>query len=128
MKFLATTTLSVKLSLLLCVIYMGGLNLTGEAFAQLPPPCHQEVAQTEDTEAQCDMCKTALEAWEENAVATSKITLAEVTERALGADSVVENFALELKPLEGVYQTYYPPPQVLWKSVTPNTKTIVLVV
>ena len=41
-------------------------------------------------------------------------------------DVIVENFTFELKPFEGVYQAYYPPPQALLKAVTPITKTIVL--
>lgn len=124
---LALTALSTKLVMLLCVSCMGFFGMMENVSAEIKSPCHQEVAQEkEKTKTACEMCETALEAWEENAVATSESTLSKVTEFSFAVDTMAETFAFELKPLEGVYQAYYPPPQVLLKAVTPNTKTIVL--
>jgi len=123
---LALTALSTKLVMLLCVSCMGLFGLIQDSFAEELPPCHQEMVQEDKAQEPCEMCETALTAWEENAVAASESTLSKVTEFTLGVDSIVEIFAFELKPLEGVYEAYYPPPQVLLKAVTPNTKTIVL--
>ena len=105
---------------------MGLFGVIQDSFAADIPPCHQEVVQEDEAKEPCEMCEMALEAWEENAVATSDIQTVKVTELTFVTDNVLENFVLELKPLEGVYQAYYPPPQVLLKAVTPNTKTIVL--
>jgi|GEM_PF-5917594 len=123
---LALTALSTKLTMLLCVSCMGLFGLIQDSFAEELPPCHQEMVQEDKAQEPCEMCETALEAWEENAVATSEITFTTVTEFSYAIDSIVESFVFELKPLEGFYQAYYPPPQVLLKAVTPNTKTIVL--
>lgn len=123
---LALTTLSVKLVMLLCVSGMGLFGIVPNVLAEALPPCHQKMAQTASTQGACETCQTALTAWDTKAVATSKVTLTEVTERALDVDSLVETFALNLQPLAGIYEAYYPPPQVLLKAVTPNTKTIVL--
>lgn len=123
---LALTALSTKLTMLLCVSCMGLFGVVQDSFAADMPPCHQEMTQENEAKEPCEMCETALEAWEENAVANSDIQTVKVTELSFVTDIIAENFALELKPLEGVYQAYYPPPQVLLKAVTPNTKTIVL--
>lgn len=126
MKFWAVTTLSAKLSLLLCASCMGVPGMVMVELDQEMPPCHQEVAQEDKATEPCEMCEMALEAWEENAVANSDIQTVKVTELIFVTDIIAENFVLELKPLEGAYLAYYPPPQVLLKAVTPNTKTIVL--
>jgi len=123
---LALTVLSTKLTMLLCVSCMGLFGIIQDSFASELAPCHQEVVQEDKTEAPCDMCETALEAWEEEAVATAEVELTKITDFDFTVDSVIESFTFELKPLEGIYQAYYPPPQVLLKAVTPNTKTVVL--
>ena len=126
MKFLALTTLSAKLTMLLCVSCVGFFGLMQDSFAEELPPCHQEMAQEDQTQTPCEMCETALEAWEENAVAVTETVITNQTESEVAIDVIVENFTFELKPFEGVYQAYYPPPQALLKAVTPITKTIVL--
>jgi len=123
---LALTALSSKLTMLLCVSCMGLFGVVQDSFAADMPPCHQEVVQEDEAKEPCEMCEMALEAWEENAVANSDVQIVKVTELSFVTDIITENFVLELKPLEGIYQAYYPPPQVLLKAVTPNTKTIVL--
>lgn len=120
------TALSTKLAMLVCVSAMGLFGLVPESIAANPSPCHQEVTQIDETQAPCETCETALEAWEENAVATAEAKIAKVKDTGFAVDSVIERFVLELESLAVLYQTYYPPPQVLLKSVTPNTKTIVL--
>ena len=106
------------------VVFFGAME---EIFANKDSnPCHQEIVQEDEAKDPCEMCETALEAWEENAVASSDVQIIKVTELTFTVDNITENFSLELKPLKGTYQAYYPPPQVLLKAVTPNTKTIVL--
>ena len=122
----ALTALSTKLAMLLCVSCMGFFGMMQESMAAQPSPCHQEIVQEDEAKEPCEMCETALEAWEENAVASSDVQIIKVTELTFTVDSITKEFVLELKPLEGIYQAYYPPPQVLLKAVTPNTKTIVL--
>lgn len=123
---LALTTLSTKLFMLLCLSFMGVFGLIQDSYAKALSPCHQEVVQTGKAQEPCDMCETALKTWEEKAVTTAEVKSANTTELTFALASLTENFALELKPLEGIYQAYYPPPQVLLKAVTPNTKTVVL--
>jgi len=125
-KCLALATLSTKLSMLLCVSGMGLFGAIQESFAEKQSPCHQEVAQEGKTQAPCEMCKTALAAWEENAIEASAVELIKVPNFTFAIDILVESFIFELSPSVGVYKIYYPPPQVLLKAVTPNTKTIVL--
>lgn len=124
---LALTALSTKLALLLCVSGMGLFGVIEDAFAsEMRSPCHQEMAQDEATQVPCETCETAMEAWEENAVATQETTLTKVEPPLLATERLVENFVFVLKPFEGMYQAYYPPPLVALKAVTPITKTIVL--
>jgi len=89
-------------------------------------PCHQAMAQEKNTQKSCNMCIIALEAWEENAISNSKNIVIKVPEFTFVIDSILENFVSTVNPLEGFYYTYYPPPEVILKAVTPNTKTIVL--
>lgn len=123
---LALTTLSAKLAMLLCVSCVGLFGLMQDSFAADMPPCHQEMVQEDEANEPCEMCETAMEAWEENAVAASETVLTKTSELEFAVGTILQNFEFELKPFEGVYQAYYPPPQVLLKAVTPNTKTIVL--
>lgn len=123
---LALTALSSKLTMLLCVSCMGLFGVIQDSFAADTPPCHQEIVQEDKTQSPCEMCEIALEAWEENAIATSEAVLIKTSELEFVVDTIVQNFEFKLKPFEGIYQAYYPPPQVLLKAVTPITKTIVL--
>jgi len=112
--------------MLVCVSSMGmGGMMTGEVSAEKPSPCHQEVSKKDMTSSPCETCKDALEVWEEEMVSASDTIQEKTVESILSVASVVEIFNFKLN-LIGVYQTYYPPPQVLLKAVTPNTKTIVL--
>ena len=124
----ALTALSTKLAMLLCVSCMGFMGMVQESMAAQPSPCHQEVAQEDEAKEPCEMCETALEAWEENAVTSVENVLVKVTDIQFATESLVQSFDVELKPLAGVYEAYYPPPDVVYKAVTPTTKTIVLLV
>ena len=127
MKTLALTTLSTKILMLLCVSGFGLFGTIQESKASyIENPCHKEFAQKEEKKDLCDVCDIALDAWEEDGVDNSEVKLIEVSEFTLLSSDIVENFISKSKPLEGIYHTYYPPPQVLLKAVTPNTKTIVI--
>ena len=125
---LALTALSTKLTMLLCVSCMGFFGVIQESFAQEIPPCHQAVAQEDKAKEPCEMCETALEAWEKNAVTNIESLLIKVTDIQFTTENLIQSFDIELKPLAGVYEFYYPPPDVIYKAVTPKTKTIVLLV
>lgn len=129
MKLISLTTLTTKLTMLLCVSCMGFLSVVEEAFGTKNIPCHQmaEVT-TEENTAPCEMCVQALEAWEQEATSAETITIKDITD--LGKIiSDASNFALNFSSqiLEN-YLAYYPPPQVLWKSAQPTTKTTVLLI
>lgn len=104
---------------------MGFFGLVQNPVVANPSPCHQNVSQEETTEP-CETCETALDAWEENVVAASEVELKNAPDGTFGVGSITKYFIFESKPLEDFYQAYYPPPRVLIKAVTPNTKTIVL--
>ena len=106
-KTLTLTALSTKIFMLLCMSGMGLFGIIQEALASGPAPCHQEAAVDENDLAPCEMCKTALEAWEENAVSTPEVELTSAPDFSFSADSITKEFVFELKSLEGVYQAYY---------------------
>lgn len=123
---LALATLSSKFIMLLCMSCMSFFGMTQDSFAQQTNhPCHQEIAQESKKHPLCYMCETTLENGEEGALVISNEILTKVTEFDLPADTAIKRIVFKLKPLEGVYQAYYPPPIVLLKAVTPNTENIV---
>lgn len=95
-----------------------------EVSAQELPPCHQAAAAEENTSG-CDMCQTALEAWEEKAVPVEEI-ITEIPEPQLFSTLSSPTFIFVSKLPTSLYLSYSPPPQAALKAVTPNTKTIVL--
>ena len=124
-RILSLTTLSAKLIMLLCVSFMGVFGFIQESFAQEVSPCHQEVVEEDTKGDECDMCEIALDTWEEDALEVVEIQVEDVLEVVFILPHVHDDFVVTT-PLEGLYHAYYPPPEVLLKAVTPNTKTIVL--
>ena len=124
----ALATLSTKTIMLLCVSCMGLFGVVEDVFAASGSPCHQEIMQNESAGGPCEICQTALEAWDKNAIFVSDGTLVKISDFLPSGDLIAQNFEFSLKPLSGVYERYYPPPEVIFKSVTPNTNTIVLIV
>ena len=125
-KTLTLTALSTKIFMLLCMSGMGLFGIIQEALASGPAPCHQEAAVDENDLAPCEMCKTALEAWEENAVTSSEDIFSQITNFEVSIEPTLQDLFILAKPSAGIYTTYYPPPQALLKAVTPNTKTTVI--
>lgn len=123
---IASTALSTKLALLLCAVCMGFLADIQESFAGTQMPCHQEMTTEKETQPPCDMCETSLETWEEKAVIHSDLQNNPVVEFDSVIPKRIEDFSFQLKRIDTLYEAYYPPPMVLLKAVTPNTKTIVL--
>lgn len=122
---LTLSTLSLKVALLLCVSCMGFMGVVQDTFAdEGRMPCHQEVVEDTSHPGECDMCEVALDVWTQDTVLSADVSFdAPVVvidffvwnEVVIDRSSVFEN-----------YQAYNPPPAVLVKSVTPLTKTIVL--
>lgn len=105
---------------------MGVFDLVQASATEKAPPCHQEVQASDVEEKPCDMCETATNTLDQNAIAVSEVTIKEITE--ISSDIIQKNpeFFINIPPLEGFYHSYSPPPQALLKAVTPNTKTVVI--
>ena len=123
---IALTTLAAKFMTLLCVSGLSMMVMPEIISAAPMSPCHEMVQTSKESQEPCEMCETALTAWETNAVSTAEIELTQGTDFESAGEVMVQTFVFELKPFQGIYQAYYPPPQVLLKAVTPITKTIVL--
>jgi hypothetical protein len=92
-------------------------------------PCHVQVptAKTKNIEP-CQICQTALDSLDMDGVFASEVSDSNYLENFLAGDSAVESIKTKITVLLANYHSYYPPPVVLLKSVTPITSTIVLVV
>jgi hypothetical protein len=126
MKTIALATLSLKLSLLFCVSGIGALSLVQTTLAAPLAPCHQEMVQENQTKAPCDVCDTAMTAWEQDAISTAEVLLAPPTGQEVTLVKNLPSVTFEIKSFVGIYTAYNPPPRVLLNAVTPITKTIVL--
>ena len=126
MKFFgATCILTVKLSLLACFSFMGMETQASSKFV----PCHEKVIEATDThKSACDLCADAEDAWSSDCgTIQTNSDISEITEDPIKI--VTEYWFLdEIKTSStDTINVYRPPPIVLWKSVQPKTKTIVLV-
>ncbi len=127
-NFFSFSILSTKIGMLLCVSGLGIFGFIQASVAASPSPCHQEIENVAaDPKPSCDVCETALESLEQRVVFNTEITELEKTALVVFSDQILENFDRQ-KPLMGIYQAYYPPPQVGLKAVTPITKTIILLI
>jgi len=124
--YIALTALSFKLFMLLCMSCMGLLSAFNDSFAERPSPCHEVIIDEEVAGDPCEMCVTALDVWEENAVITLDDSLIVDSDEDLLEEVVPFVFVIDRRALFVLKQEYDPPREVLRKAVTPNTRTIVV--
>lgn len=128
-KILTLTTLTTKLLMLLCVSGMGIFSVIDSVTASVNMPCHVQVESTNKKNIEpCQMCETALDSLDMDGVFALEVSDSNYLENFLADDSAAEPIKTKINLSLDNYQVYYPPPDVLVKSVTPITKTIVLIV
>lgn len=131
-KLLAISALSTKLLMLLCISFMGVvMSMPVSAQENIDSPCHVQNEIKADSKkitdtSPCSMCETALESLDVEGVFSFQ-SLEDAEQKISLPLVAIPDLMIPLKIFLR-YDTYYPPPIVVWKSVTPLTKTIVLVV
>ncbi len=130
MRFLSLSTLSIKLTMLLCISFMGFMSGMSTSMASMQKaPCAQQVSFNDIKKStSCNICDMAISVWNKATIIPEMTGYFNNLEISIIPNENSEIIALNTEPINRLYTVYYPPPQALWKAVTPNTKTIVLVV
>jgi len=126
MKSVFSLSILIAKTLMLLCISGGGFLEMVEASPAAVVPCHQEVVGEAKPQGSCDMCIPAIDSLTQHATFEATNSILDDGEGVAHVEAVYVN--IFIKEFKTVYQTYDPPPEVQFKSVSPITKTTVLIV
>ncbi|HEY5714492.1 MAG TPA: hypothetical protein VIT68_04025 [Candidatus Gracilibacteria bacterium] len=123
-KLLALSFLATKLLGLYC---FGSMSLAAWGAVEAKAPCHGvEVLQiAENQETDCEACAIAAESWDQEILAAGDIVFTQFAALPV----LVWEAIIQPSPLvAGIYQSYDPPPQVIYKTAfhLPTSVTVIL--
>ncbi len=116
---------SLQSALFLCMTFMSFSGVFAATSHPAVSPCHQAQKQEVSTSPHCSMCEQTLQVLQSD----SSTFVAPIEEIPLFSFSIDTSFLLHT-PLTSVSvlgTSYIPPPQVLWKTVMPDTTVILIV-